>query len=76
MYYTQNWAASKASVQRLATLEPELAITGHGRPMQGQALRDALQRLASEFDALAVPKHGKYVEHPTHAADGTAYRPA
>ena len=76
MYYTQDWAASKATVQRLAGLEPEFAITGHGRAMQGPALRDALHRLAREFDAVAVPKDGKYVESPARPEDGTAYKPA
>src|SRR5205823_1713983 len=38
MYYTQDWGASHESVRRLAALEPDVAITGHGRPMHGPAL--------------------------------------
>lgn len=69
MYYTQDWAAARASVERLAALEPELAVTGHGRAMQGEGLRQALGRLAAEFDAVAVPEHGRYVDHPARPDD-------
>lgn len=75
MYFTQNWADSKATVERLAALEPELVITGHGPALHGVDMRRALSTLAREFDLRAVPEHGKYLEHPTHAADGTAYEP-
>jgi glyoxylase-like metal-dependent hydrolase (beta-lactamase superfamily II) len=73
MYYTQDWAAAKESVRRLAALEPEVAIAGHGRPIHGPALRASLRRLASDFDEVAVPKHGKYVERPARPDDGSAY---
>jgi hypothetical protein len=36
MYFTTDFEAAKGSVQMLANLEPELAVTGHGRAMQGQ----------------------------------------
>ncbi len=57
MYYTPDWAAAEASVQKLAALQPELAITGHGQAMQGAAMRTALDRLAREFRQIAVPSH-------------------
>ena len=76
MYFTPDWPSAKASVERLAALEPELAITGHGRAMHGAAMRDALHALARDFDRVAVPDHGKYVLHPATAADGSAYVPA
>jgi glyoxylase-like metal-dependent hydrolase (beta-lactamase superfamily II) len=72
-YYTQNWIDARESVQRLAALEPETVITGHGLAMQGEAMRTALNELAARFDELAVPDHGKYVEIPTDAVSGTAY---
>ena len=75
MYFTPDWASAKSSVERLAALEPELAVTGHGRAMRGQAMRDALHALARDFDRVAVPAHGKYVLHPATAADGSAYVP-
>jgi len=31
---------------------------------------------AGQFDAIAVPKRGRYVEHPARVEDGTAYRHA
>lgn len=73
MYYTQNFIEAETSVQRLATLEPELVITGHGKAMHGPAMRSALNELARNFKAAAVPDHGKYVDHPTSVASGSAY---
>lgn len=74
-YYTQNWPQARDSVMRLAALEPELAVTGHGPAMRGAEMRGALHLLARDFDNIAVPDHGKYVEHPTSVQDGTAYQP-
>jgi glyoxylase-like metal-dependent hydrolase (beta-lactamase superfamily II) len=73
MYYTQNFDDAEASVKELAALQPELCITGHGRAMRGEAMRGALSRLAQEFRSVAIPPHGKYVEHPASAAVGSAY---
>jgi hypothetical protein len=36
-------------------------------------MRHALNRLAAHFYQVAVPQHGRYVEHPTNAISGTAY---
>jgi len=63
-YFTQDWPAAWASVQRLASLEPEIAATGHGMPMQGERLRAELHNLADHFDWLAVPPKGRYVPTP------------
>ena len=73
-YFTPDWVAARTSVQTLARLDPDLVITGHGQPMQGPAMRVALKTLAADFDTVAVPDHGTYVEHPARAEDGTAYR--
>ncbi|HEY0790944.1 MAG TPA: MBL fold metallo-hydrolase [Chthoniobacterales bacterium] len=73
MYFTPDWPSARDSVRKLAALEPELAVTGHGRPMQGAGFRAALHTLARDFDAVAVPKHGRYVGNPATAADGSAY---
>ena len=69
-YYTPDWDAARASVERLAALQPERAITGHGLPMTGEALRVALDALAREFDAVARPAHGRYVRRPAVADAG------
>jgi hypothetical protein len=42
--------------------------------MQGPQMRDALHRLARNFEQVAVPKHGKYADSPARAEDGSAYR--
>lgn len=60
-YFTPDWKAAKASVERLSELRPELAITGHGVAMQGDTLTRGLDELARNFDTVAVPSHGRYV---------------
>lgn len=75
MYFTTDWEAAQGSVARLATLEPELVVTGHGEAMRGPAMRAALHALARDFARVAVPEGGRYVEHPARAEDGSAYRP-
>ncbi|WP_409301069.1 MBL fold metallo-hydrolase [Peribacillus sp. SCS-155] len=61
-YFTTDWKAAKESVKKLQKLEPAVAATGHGMPMSGQELSDGLAKLAREFDAIAKPDHGKYVD--------------
>lgn len=73
-YLTVDWAAAKSSVAALDALQPELVVTGHGRALRGPAMRAALHDLATRFDAVAVPTHGRYREHPARAENGTAYR--
>lgn len=60
-YYTTEWIAARDSVERLAALEPELAVTGHGRALAGEEMRVALHTLARDFDLIAVPAQGRYV---------------
>ncbi len=72
-WLTPDWEAAHKSVVALAALEPELAVTGHGRAMQGPEMLAALQVLAWEFQRLAVPQQGRYVLHPARAEDGSAY---
>jgi glyoxylase-like metal-dependent hydrolase (beta-lactamase superfamily II) len=66
-YYTSDWEAAKASVQLLSELEPEIAATGHGRPLRGPLMREGLHTLAQNFETLAVPRHGRYVNEPAVA---------
>jgi glyoxylase-like metal-dependent hydrolase (beta-lactamase superfamily II) len=54
-YYTHDWGAAADSVRRLAALDPEIAVTGHGLAVRGEQMRHALHRLADNFDAIAVP---------------------
>lgn len=61
-YYTPDWKSARESVCRLAELDPELVVTGHGPPMRGANMRAALRLLARDFDRIAVPEHGYYVK--------------
>jgi hypothetical protein len=74
MYYTTNWENARISVELLASLEPERVITGHGPAMQGAEMRAALKDLARNFDRLAVPDEGKYVDRPADERKGGEYR--
>jgi glyoxylase-like metal-dependent hydrolase (beta-lactamase superfamily II) len=73
-YFTPDWQAAGRSVAQLAELQPELVVTGHGKAMQGSSMRAALHKLAHDFERIAVPKDGKYVDQPARAEDGSAYR--
>lgn len=61
-YLTTDWEAAKESVRLLEGLKPAVAITGHGYPVEGKELEMGLAKLAKEFDSVAKPDHGKYVE--------------
>lgn len=61
-YFTTDWEAARHSVRMLANLEPHAAVTGHGRPISGNKLREHLHRLARDFDQIAMPEHGRYVQ--------------
>ena len=73
-YFTVDWVKSRASVETLAALRPDLVVTGHGRAMRGPEMGAALSTLARDFDRVAVPTSGRYVGHPATAEDGSAYQ--
>lgn len=60
-YLTTNWTAARESVEKLYNLKPSVAITGHGMPVLGETLSTDLKKLVDEFDQLAIPDYGKYV---------------
>lgn len=60
-YFTTDWALAFDSVKKLAALKPTIAITGHGLPMSGEELTQNLKRLADNFEEIAIPNKGKYV---------------
>ncbi|UOQ77716.1 MBL fold metallo-hydrolase [Hymenobacter sp. 5516J-16] len=75
-YFTPDWPEAHQSVVLLAELQPAVAATGHGIPMRGEVLHQELQRLARQFEELAVPAQGRYVGHPATANEtGVTYVP-
>jgi hypothetical protein len=76
-YFTTDWDEAEASVRRLEQLRPEVAATGHGLPMYGEAMRRQLDSLASHITDLAVPSDGRYVHRPALADErGVFYVPS
>lgn len=76
-YLTCNWASAKISVLKLAALDPETVAAGHGYPMGGQEMRNALHTLARRFEELAQPTKGRYVNEPAVTDEsGVLYVPA
>ncbi len=75
-YYTPDWGSAETSVKKLAELEPETVVSGHGPALQGPELRRELHALADNFKRLAVPSHGRYVGAPARFdGRGTRYVP-
>lgn len=60
-YLTTDWQLAWDSVKKLVTLNPQIAVTGHGLPMSGEELTNDLQKLVREFDTIAIPSYGKYL---------------
>lgn len=54
-YFTPDWEAAATSVRRLAALRPRLLVSHHGQPLGGGAMREALDRLARNFEKVAMP---------------------
>ncbi|MGY0695013.1 MBL fold metallo-hydrolase [Virgibacillus sp. FSP13] len=65
-YLTTDWHAAWESVKKLADLKPELAVTGHGHYMEGEALTKGLQNLVENFEQIAVPDYGRYTDGKLH----------
>jgi glyoxylase-like metal-dependent hydrolase (beta-lactamase superfamily II) len=63
-YLTPDWEDAEQSVAMLASLEPELVITGHGQPVRGRHMRARLYELAANFSTIAVPKGRPYSLDP------------
>ena len=73
LHLRPNQRSEARFVAGLAALEPEIALSFHGRPMQGAGMRAALHRLATGFRDIAVPREGRYLDDPRRAEDGSAY---
>jgi hypothetical protein len=73
-YFTPDWDSARESVRRLAALRPMIAATGHGIPMVGEPMLRGLDELARNFDELAVPRYGRYVDEEQRRQRGDEVR--
>ncbi len=58
-YFTSDWHAAGVSVRKLAALRPNTVVPGHGKPLAGSEVSDALVKLANDFERIAVPEDVK-----------------
>ena len=72
-YFTVDWDAARSSVEALSALHPATIVSGHGRALSGPDLVRAIDELARRFDSIARPREGRYLTHPAHVEDGSAY---
>jgi glyoxylase-like metal-dependent hydrolase (beta-lactamase superfamily II) len=56
-YFTWNWDLARQSVKRLAGLRPTIVAPGHGKPLAGEDVPEALNLLALKFDEIVVPEN-------------------
>lgn len=61
-YLTTDWMAAWESVKKVAALHPSVAVTGHGVPVGGAELKEGLEQLVRDFEKVAIPEFGKYVD--------------
>jgi glyoxylase-like metal-dependent hydrolase (beta-lactamase superfamily II) len=75
-YFTMDWEAAASSVRKIAAVNPRTIAPGHGHVMRGRELQDALQELAENFEELAMPSSGRYLNNPAIANEtGVTYVP-
>lgn len=65
-YLTPDWKAAKESAIKLEALKPTVAVTGHGIPMSGELLTKSLGEFVQDFDNIAIPDYGVYVDKNIH----------
>ena len=76
-YFTTDWNRAYNSVKILAALDPQIAASGHGKPMAGKELQKGLDKLIMNFYQEAVPEKGRYVKEPAiFNENGTQYVPS
>ena len=61
VYLTTDWGAARQSVEKLAALNPQTVIPGHGTAMSGVELKNGIENLLTNWDEVAVPDYGKWV---------------
>jgi glyoxylase-like metal-dependent hydrolase (beta-lactamase superfamily II) len=63
-YFTYDWEAARHSLLNIASMQPEVIASGHGKPMRGPKMQAALHNLAYDFNQKALPSHGRYKNRP------------
>src|SRR5690625_2528760 len=61
-YLTTDWNAAWNSVEKLFLLNPSIVVPGHGIALEGVQLKEQLKELVEDFDDLAIPDYGRYVD--------------
>ncbi len=61
VYLTTNWSQARESVEKLAALNPQILVPGHGTAMTGIDLKEGIAHLLANWEELAVPDHGRWV---------------
>lgn len=75
-YFTPDWRSAAHSVRELASLEPEVLVSGHGAAMYGKEAKKGLHKLSVFFYKLGIPKTGRYVDDPAlFDEEGVTYVP-
>ena len=65
--FTFDWATTRRSITKLATLEPKVLAAGHGLAMEGDQIATELRRFTESF---TPPRRGRYVGSPPVADEG------
>lgn len=58
-YFTSDWGEAMHSVRKLAGLQPTVVAPGHGKPLAGPEVPAALEKLATDFERIAIPEDVK-----------------
>ncbi|KJS19261.1 MAG: metallo-beta-lactamase family protein [Clostridiaceae bacterium BRH_c20a] len=61
-YLTTDWKTAEESIKHLRELRPALVIPSHGQPMRGAELTEQLEMLIENFEEIAVPDQGRFVD--------------
>jgi len=61
-YLTTDWKTVEESIKHLRELRPALVIPSHGQPMRGAELTEQLEMLIENFEEIAVPDQGRFVD--------------
>jgi glyoxylase-like metal-dependent hydrolase (beta-lactamase superfamily II) len=67
--FTPDWQDARASIRKVAGLEPSTIAAGHGLPIDGENLVEALRSFA---ESMTEPEGGRYAHQPAqYAEDGS-----